>query len=125
MNSFRLSSWLLASWLLFAASAQALPIEKSYAPGQLVVGWVKPGTKVSLAGQAVAVSAQGLVAFGFGRDARGSQLLELQYEGEIKRFPLTIAERQYKEQYINGLAKKHVQPDPGVTQHSLHPKKIR
>ena len=113
---YQLSFWLVVSWCFVASGAQALPIEKSYTPGQLVVGWVKPGTKVSLDNRSVAVSAQGLIAFGFGRDAKGSQLLRLEYAGEENRFPLLISKRQYKEQHINGLAKKHVQPDPAIQQ---------
>ena len=115
-NCFRLSAWLLASWVLLASCAQALPIEESYTPGQLVVAWVKPGTSVRLQDHPVAVSAQGLVAFGFGRDAIGSQLLELEYAGQVRAFKLPIVARQYKQQHIQGLAQKHVQPEPAVTQ---------
>jgi len=49
-----------------------------------------------------------LVVFDFDRDVKGRQLLKLEYDGKENRFLLVINKRQYKEQHINGLAKKHV-----------------
>lgn len=92
----------------------ALPIESHYQPGQLVVGWLKPGSQAWLDGEEIAISTAGLLAFGFGRDDAGVHQLQLLTDGHTSTHSLQVMARDYQEQHVKGLASKYVKPDPAV-----------
>ncbi|GIU43772.1 periplasmic metalloprotease M23B family protein [Shewanella colwelliana] len=81
--------------------------------GALIRGETLPGSAVYLNGQPIQVTADGKFAFGFEREASLSQQLKLVYpDGLTQVKPLTITEKKYKIDRVNGIAKKIMKPDP-------------
>ncbi len=81
--------------------------------GALIRAKTTPGTQVFLNDKPIKVTQEGAFAFGFEREAPLKQELKLVYpDGLTQIKPLTIAEKQYKIDRVNGIAKKIMQPDP-------------
>ncbi len=96
---------------LFSVSAHALELKGNFEQGGMVSGRVQAGSKVSLDGRAVAVSARGDVVFGFGRDAKAKAVLSVKKpNGQVETRRFTITPRTYKIQRINGLPRRQVSP---------------
>ncbi len=109
-----ISSLLISSY----ASAQVELVGKME-QGALIRAHVEPGTKVSLNGEAVKVTSKGDFAFGFGREAELNQELKLIYpDGLTQIMPLTISEKVYKIDRVNGISKKIMKPDPKAVERS-------
>jgi murein DD-endopeptidase MepM/ murein hydrolase activator NlpD len=90
---------------------QRLILEGSFVQGGLVVGHVPPGSAVSVDGQPVRVSGDGVFLTGFHRDAPERSELRVRYpEGKQERRVLTIDRRKYQIQRIDGLPPKQVTP---------------
>ena len=76
-------------------------------------GRVAPGTRVSLDGADVLVSAQGRFVIGFGRDETGVRVLRLESgAGEVEKRDLAVSAREYRIERVDGLPPKTVTPDP-------------
>ncbi len=72
-----------------------------------------PASLVTLDGRPVRVSEDGRFVFGFGRDAPSSAVLEIRRSsGIVSRVPLTIVQREYEIQRLDGLPQNLVTPDP-------------
>lgn len=87
--------------------------------GALLRGATQPNTKVWLGeGEqrlSIQVSEQGFFAIGFGRKAALQQKLQWQLPSDnVQTAPLTLSEREYKVQKINGLPQKMVTPPKAV-----------
>ncbi|MGQ4275877.1 M23 family metallopeptidase [Pseudidiomarina sp. E22-M8] len=81
--------------------------------GALVVGKTDPANSVSLNGEQLTVSAEGIVVFGFDRDATGTQQLTLtQANGEQLTRQLNLIPREYKIDRVEGVPQRTVTPDP-------------
>ncbi len=81
--------------------------------GALIRAKTIPGTQVFLNEKPVKVTPEGAFAFGFEREASSKQELKLVYpDGLTQIKPLAIAEKQYKIDRVNGIAKKIMKPDP-------------
>ncbi|WP_394202274.1 M23 family metallopeptidase [Shewanella waksmanii] len=81
--------------------------------GALIRGETLPGTQVRLNDVDIDVTPDGKFVFGFERQAKLSQQLSLVYpDGLTQIKPLTISEKQYKIDRVNGIAKKIMKPDP-------------
>jgi murein DD-endopeptidase MepM/ murein hydrolase activator NlpD len=79
--------------------------------GGLVQGQTVPGARVTLDGETVTVSKSGLFVLGFGRDARSSSVLVLRLPGgKVDTRQLTVKQRSYKIQRIDGLPGRKVSP---------------
>jgi len=90
---------------------QRLILEGSFVQGGLVVGHVPPGSAVSVDGQPVRVSADGVFLTGFHRDAPERSELRVRYpDGSQERRVLTIERREFQIQRIDGLPPKQVTP---------------
>lgn len=74
--------------------------------GGVVQGAVSPDSQVSFAGQPVPVDAQGRFVIGFDRDAPASETLIV----DGKAYPLSIEQREYQIQRVEGIAKKIMSP---------------
>ncbi len=102
--------------LLFIApplGAGEIRLDGEFIQGGLVRGTAPPGTKITLDGRTLRLSAKGHFAFGFGRDAAGKAELVLIPPGdEPEARTLTIAARKYNIQRIEGLPQNMVTPPP-------------
>ena len=100
---------LLLSCLSIVVSAQ--PLQGQLTQGGMVLGEVAPGSKVLLDEQEVKVAANGIFVIGFDRDAKAKALLTvIKPDGEKDEQILSIAQREYRIQRIEGIAKKIMSP---------------
>jgi murein DD-endopeptidase MepM/ murein hydrolase activator NlpD len=103
---------LLLILIALPTSAQAcLELSGEIRQGALLWGQVAPGSRVFLDEEALSVSADGVVVFGFGRDQTGEALLRVEAEQPCQQ-RLSIAEREYRVQRVEGVPQKTVTPDP-------------
>ncbi len=109
-----------AAWLLWVsgpnpAAAQDLTLEGALSQGGLVTGRTLPGAEVRLDGRPVRVGADGRFLIGFGREAAPEAVLELTLpDGTLARRTLSIAQRSYDIQRIDGLPQEKVTPPEEV-----------
>lgn len=97
------------------AGAANLALQGELKQGGLVVGQTAPGSQVWLAERDLRVSPDGYFVFGFGRQASGPVELRVRTPaGATLRRQLTVAERDYAIQRIDGLPPKKVSPPPAV-----------
>lgn len=83
--------------------------------GSLIRATVPAGAKVWFNDKPLAVSAQGHVVFGIGRDAALNHQLAVEHHGEKQLIPLNFSARQYDIQRITGVEQKYVEPPKEVT----------
>ncbi len=106
---------LLALATLPAAPAAALELRGQAIQGGLVYGQVAPGSRLRLDGRAVRVSPEGRFVLGFGRDAAPSATLRVtRPDGQSATHSLTVVQRDYAVQRIDGLAQEMVSPPEDV-----------
>lgn len=100
--------------LLCAGTALAeTRLEGALTQGGLVRGQTTPGSLVILDGRPVRVAANGLFAFGFGREAGPTATLAIvEPGGQTEIRTLAIAPRQFDIQRITGLPERMVTPKP-------------
>ena len=102
--------------LAAAAAPPAYQLSGSHAQGGLIIGEVPPGTQVTQDGKTLRVSEGGTFVFGFSHDAAPQSSLAFVWpDGGTHQQTLTVEQRQYREQHINGLPPKKVTPPPEVT----------
>jgi len=82
--------------------------------GGLVEGRVAPGSKVSIDGQPVRVSPEGVFLAGFGREATKATVEIALPDGKQATQVLAVAPRQFDIQRIEGLPERMVTPPPEV-----------
>ena len=92
-----------------------------YQQGELVIGYVEPGTQVWLGDVQLQVSSAGLYVFGLGRNAAVSVTLKTKSNNSASsQVPLNVQKkvqkRLYVEQKINGLPNKKVTPKTDASQ---------
>lgn len=108
--------WLAALGLLLwsiAADAAELHFDGVFTQGGLVQGRAAPGSTVTLDGEPVPITEDGLFLLGFGRDAAPrAELAVIERSGTAWRRTLVIKPRRYDVQRIDGLAERTVTPDP-------------
>jgi murein DD-endopeptidase MepM/ murein hydrolase activator NlpD len=106
---------LLAFVLLIASlpTASAVELTGHLTQGGFVTGRTQPGAKVLLGDRAVLVGEDGLFVFGFGRDqAPNAQLTIIQPDGATEQQTLTIEQRTFDIQRIDGMEQAKVTPNP-------------
>jgi murein DD-endopeptidase MepM/ murein hydrolase activator NlpD len=98
---------------LFAPPALAVELTGHLAQGGLVIGHANPGAKVLLGERALLVGDDGLFVFGFGRDqAPNAQLTIIQPDGTTEQRQLTVEQRTFDIQRIDGMEQAKVTPNP-------------
>ncbi|MDN5849409.1 MAG: M23 family metallopeptidase [Nitrococcus sp.] len=103
--------------LLLLSTSSVLADERLHLSGQaiqggMLIGHTIPGAQVRFDGRAVRVSPDGVFVIGFGRNAREHLLLEIRYaDTSVLQRRLTIHQRHYRVQRINGLPPREVTPD--------------
>ena len=80
--------------------------------GALLRGKVQPGVTVWLDGKEVRQTPEGEFAIGFGRDAKAQQRLVLKRGEQEEHVPITLTEREYNIQRIEGVPQRTVEPPP-------------
>jgi len=110
----RLGRSLIAGAILCAASgAVGLELEGEAVEGALLVGRVAPGSVVSVDGRPVRVSPAGRFLVGLHRDAPETVTVRaVDRNGERTERVLTVRQRTYRVQRIDGLPQRKVDPDP-------------
>lgn len=100
-----------ALFLPHPARAQGATYQGDFEQGGMIVGRTEPGARVTLDGQAVRLSDEGVFVFGFGRDAPESARLVVKLRGgEAQSETLKIEKRTYDIQRIDGLPDSQVTP---------------
>ena len=93
------------------ASADRLALDGKPMQGALVRCATEPGAAVALDGRAVRVSPEGYFVLGFGRDAVQRAELRVRFsDGSAIELPVTVAQRTYQIQRIDGLPQRQVTP---------------
>jgi murein DD-endopeptidase MepM/ murein hydrolase activator NlpD len=93
-------------------AAWALELSGPVTQGGLIVGRAEPGARVALDGRLVRVAPDGRFLIGFGRDhGPRAQLTVIGADGRATRHTLTVAQRRYDIQRIEGLPPRLVTPD--------------
>ncbi|HHH38821.1 MAG TPA: M23 family metallopeptidase [Sedimenticola sp.] len=98
--------------ILFTLPARAaVTLEGPLVQGGLVTGRAEPGARVTLDGEPVRVSGEGVFLLAFGRDhPRQSRLRIVHPDGPVENRVLAVAPRVYRIQRIDGLPKRKVTP---------------
>ena len=87
------------------------PMDGELKQGGLIRAQVEPGTTVSVDGRSLLVDETGQFIFGFDRDhGQSAKVTVVKPTGEIWNGELSISAREYDVQYVEGIAKKYVQP---------------
>ena len=88
-----------------------LSLQGNLEQGALILGKVDPGTHIIVNGRRVHVDDTGVFLFGLGRDHPQTLILEARFtDGSTVRQEKMVRQRQYEEQYIDGLPDKLVTP---------------
>ena len=91
--------------------ASELSLQGNLEQGALILGKVDPGTHIIVNGRRVHVDDTGVFLFGLGRDHPQTLILEARFtDGSTVRQEKMVRQRQYEEQYIDGLPDKLVTP---------------
>lgn len=95
------------------AHAGDLPfaMEGELRQGSLIRAEIEPGSKVTLGDRTLLINEEGRFIFGFDRDHGESvKLTVTKPSGEVWNGELAIEAREYDIQYVEGIAKKYVEP---------------
>lgn len=93
-----------------AASPVTLIGEKTQ--GSLIVGQVSPDAEVYLDDVPLKVAENGVIVFGFGRDAEQDHILKVVTSNAETHFEtIALTKRDYKIQRVNGISKKIMNPN--------------
>jgi len=106
--------FLLISVLFFIhCTAWAVELTGSAIQGGLVFGQAESGSRVSLDGEEIVISADGHFVIGFGRDETGSRELQVTSPGgEVFQKTLTVETVKYDIERVDGLPPAAVSPAP-------------
>jgi len=111
LRAFALAA-MLAVFTHTASASEKLEVPEAVQPGALIVGLVIPGSSVTVDGEPVRVSPDGIFLTGVGRDDTGSVMIRSDGPGGVEEQTVAILPREYDIQRIDGLPKKTVTPDP-------------
>ncbi len=96
---------------LLALPVHALELQGKFKQGALLKGEVEPDTEVYLNDEPVPVLSDGRFSIGFGRDAANEHRIRLEKpSGESEEHRITIAERDYDIQRVEGVPQETVTP---------------
>lgn len=105
------------SLLPVTAIAEQLTLNGELTQGTLLRGNVPENSKVWLNGKEIKVLPSGDFVIGFGRDAKLSHTLQWQApeKSEKNAYQISLTQREYNIQRIEGVASKYVSPPQSVT----------
>ena len=115
LYTYTLLSLFLSSFAATTAKAASVTLDGQFIEGGMVVGKTLAGSSVYLDDRALTLSPKGVFALGFHRDAPEQQTLRVVFpDGSIYEEILTIKNRDYAIQRIDGLDQKKVTPPDAV-----------
>lgn len=86
-------------------------LDGSFTQGGLIIGTTEVGAKVLFDGDSIRVSEQGIFLIGFGRDAKLTWPLVIEYpDGRLFASQIEISKREYNIQRIDGLPPRMIEP---------------
>lgn len=104
-------SWAVSS----GGRARRLVVKGAMEQGSLGLGYAEPMAGVTVDGQKLRLSPDGVFAFGFGFDQTKPSIVIVTWsDGRIETQSYTPAPRQYEIQHVNGLPQNTVTPPPEV-----------
>jgi murein DD-endopeptidase MepM/ murein hydrolase activator NlpD len=101
----------LLAGLAVARRSAAADLDGHFTQGGLVFGRAAAGSKVALDGAPVRVAGDGRFLLGFGRDHPAQSTLTVGHGGREESRRLSIAQRTYDIQRIDGLPQEKVEPN--------------
>jgi len=104
---------LFITGLAFAKDSKVdIELKGELTQGSMITGKAGSGSKVSLNGKSITVTADGHFVFGFGRDAKLDNTLTIvSKNGDSQAKTLKLKKREYKIQKIKGISKKIMNPN--------------
>jgi murein DD-endopeptidase MepM/ murein hydrolase activator NlpD len=112
-NFYRWFSTVTLMLIGFSVQVNAIDLRGKLVQGGLVWGKTEIGATVTLDGTAVKVGPEGRFVFGFGRDAKNTATLNIEYpDGRKETETLSIVPRKFNIERVNGLSSKTVTPPP-------------
>ena len=107
--------WAMPLWAIvlcaLPVAAADLKLQGDWTQGGLIRGVAPPGSLVVIDDRAARVSPEGLFVFGFGRNAAATARLQVSFpDGTRQVQTLTIEQRRYRTQRIDGLPRNMVTP---------------
>src|SRR5690554_6321010 len=103
----------LAMFCSAEAALAEIRLQGELTQGALIRGEVEPGSRVWLNDRPLRVTESGSFVFGIGRDGELTQELRVKKpDGTVETQQVSLKKREYNVQRINGVAQKHVDPDP-------------
>ena len=109
----RIWAIVLAFWgVATAACAEGrVTLNGRFIQGGMVIGQAEVGAEVNLDDLPVMVGEDGRFAFGFGRDYPEEAVLSVLFtDGEVETWPISVEQRDYRVQRIDGLPDSKVTP---------------
>ena len=104
----------MPAWAAKTGSAR-LVIKGAMEQGSLALGYAEKGAHVTVDGETVRLSPQGIFAFGFGFDQTKPSMVAVTWrDGATETQSYTPMVRQYEIQRVNGLPQNTVTPPPEV-----------
>ncbi len=89
--------------------------------GSMVIGRVPPGSQVATAGHDLRVTGYGTVVFGVGRDASGTETVDITTpDGRSRQMSVAVTPRDWPIERIDGVPPKTVSPLPEIAQRIQH-----
>ncbi|XPS82563.1 peptidase M23B [Desulfosarcina variabilis str. Montpellier] len=111
MQRMIIATLVTISILFLPLLAQALTLSGQVKQGGMAVGKVPQGSTVHFDDKPIRVSPEGVFVIGFSRDAKAKAMLTVHHpSGEIETHPLSIEQREYRIQRIDGLPERKVTP---------------
>lgn len=99
------------------ASADAVELQGEVAQGAILIGSTEPGTGIRFRDEEVPVTSDGRFVIGLPRHASGTVVLEARHaDGSLERRELTVSERDFPFEVIEGVPQETVTPPPEVLQ---------
>ena len=111
---------ILLAWLVSQPGpswAGTLTLPARIPQGGLVIGHAEPACQVWTAGRRLRVGADGIFAFGIGRDTTGSITVQVRCpDGHVERSSLAVDPRKWPIERVRGVPPRTVNPPPAVLQ---------
>jgi murein DD-endopeptidase MepM/ murein hydrolase activator NlpD len=107
---------LASAWIAAAAAAQpTVQLPASAEQGQLVIGRAPPDARLVFGAHSLRIGKDGRFVFGVGRNAPAEVALDVTYaDGRHETRRITVTQRHYHIEHVNGLPQKTVTPDPAT-----------
>jgi murein DD-endopeptidase MepM/ murein hydrolase activator NlpD len=103
------------AWAASSLGSGRLVIKGAMEQGSLALGYAEAGATVTVDGQKVRLSPDGIFAFGFGYDQTKPSIVAVTWrDGMVETQSYMPTARQYEIQHVNGLPQNTVTPPPEV-----------